>query len=363
MSLRATRDRYQLAARRVFGNANQRYSERSGILLTLESDSGYGQGEAAPLPGYSDDDLAETERELAALDYAALAPLIERSVSEPQTLLPALAALSAPRGSAARFAVETALCDLVARRRDEPLHVLLRRCEPALTSAPLAPLPLAALLEPGPLLEQAQRALEEGFKTLKVKLGAPDGEREQAELAHLRERCGDGFVLRLDANRALSASEARRRLSALAPLCVELVEEPCANFAELGDVGIALARDESLRALLNEDAAPPRDARVTTWVVKPSVLAGLSGALRVIGCARALGVDVIVSHTFEGPLGFAALGELALALGATQRAQGLAPYPLLSGWGSAALARRSPWLEPHRRPGLGLERLRGAPRP
>ncbi len=60
-------------------------------------------------------------------------------------------------------------------------------------------------------------------------------------------------------------------------------------------------------------------------MIKPAVH-GLLGAHALAGRARAAGKGVIVTHLFDGPVGTAAACELALALGETRYAAGLAPH-------------------------------------
>jgi o-succinylbenzoate synthase len=356
MSVSALVTRYRLPAQTSFGNASRSWHERAGLLLTLESDAGsFGQGEAAPLPGYSDDELESSEQELTNLEPSELARLIECGFAEPSALLQALGERRIPVGSAARFALETALCDLVARRRGEPLHVFLRQAYAA-DVAPLAPLPLAALLEPGPLLAPAERALAEGFLTLKAKIGGPDAASELRELRTLRGAFGDNFSLRLDANRSLSLAAAEEWMSEIAWLGIEFIEEPTYDLTGLREPPIPVALDESLRSSTPLEPGTLRLQGVTTWIIKPSVLHGISASAELALRARSQRFDVVFSHLFEGPVGFAAVSELALALGASPRAHGLARYPLLDAWGTAAPAR-SPLLSPHQRPGLGIERV------
>src|SRR5882762_6161438 len=93
-------------------------SERAAVILEVRSDRGIvGLGEAAPLPGLSRDMLDDAERAIAA--FAGRAPL---TIDAPAAAF-AVAASAPP---AARFAIETALLDALARERGISLASLLR---------------------------------------------------------------------------------------------------------------------------------------------------------------------------------------------------------------------------------------------
>lgn len=355
---------YRVALAVHAGHARRAWSERAGLLVRLEDGSGLvGQGEAAPLPGYADDDLSATRAALEAwqgrvLDVPPAGVKLDWLTAWREAL---------PAGTpSATFALETALLDWIARREGLPLHRLLGRWM-GRPGAPLAPVPLAALLPADDLepLEAAERALARGYSTLKLKLGRPGCfEDELAAARRLRERLGRDVCLRFDANGGFSELEAAARLADLAPLEPEFVEEPVARGAPLPDApAVPLALDESLRdvglTLTPELAA---SQRVIALVLKPGVLGGLLAALRLAQHARALGLAPVVSHAFEGPVGFAAACELALALAETSHAAGLAPHAALDAW-TAPLPAASAGarLVAHSAPGLGLPLLSPPP--
>src|SRR5512138_2466049 len=95
-------------------------SERAAVLVEVRSDRGaVGLGEAAPLPGMSPDALEDAERAIAAFGRLTGAQLADREAAR---LL--VAATTAP--PAARFALETALFDALAREHGISLAALLR---------------------------------------------------------------------------------------------------------------------------------------------------------------------------------------------------------------------------------------------
>ena len=113
------------------------------------------------------------------------------------------------------------------------------------------------------------------------------------------------MAIRLDANGAWSAREALAALRALAAAGIELCEEPAhgieqiAELAELTDTPLAI--DESA-------AAPGALERrfSDAMCLKVSRCGGISGLLEAAGRARAVGYQLYLASTLDGPLGIAA---------------------------------------------------------
>jgi o-succinylbenzoate synthase len=332
--------------------AHARWHARSGLLLELGDELGnIGQGEASPLPGYSADELATSRDALQALELTGL----ELEPSS-QKLFAAAGALVPAPARAARFALETALLDLLGHRLQKPAWALLTPGTPP-------PVPLAALLDArgaAELRSQADEALGRGLGTLKVKLGRAPGELD--DLARLRRHVGPDTTLRLDANQAFSDQEAARILPALARLAPEFLEEPCELPTEPWNGSpIPLALDESLQRpgveLLLGRAALPRSVRVL--VLKPTALGGFARCLELAELGRELGLGVVVTHTFEGPVAWAAAACLALVIESPGLAAGLDRHAGLGAWPAvtpATIGRAA--IVPAPAPGLGLDPLR-----
>ena len=147
--------------------------ERVAVRIRLHDDQGrLGLGEALPLPGYSRDDADGAERLLAALARqlaeeglvvpagAVGAALIEA------TLAPHAQALAA--APSARFALECALLDLLARRAGVTAAAWLAG------GRPLQQVPVSVLLpdDVPAAVAAAAAAAARGHRVLKLKIGA-----------------------------------------------------------------------------------------------------------------------------------------------------------------------------------------------
>ena len=288
---------YRLPLVRPFRTSHGVRDAREGFLVLAHQDGLLGRGDAAPLPELGTETLAEC---LAQLQGARLDAL--------------------PETPAARCAVEQALLDLEAQRAGTPLARLLER------DAPLE-VPASALLTSDAMPElarEAHRAAADGFGTLKLKVGLDE---DYARAAVVRDAAGPQVRLRLDANGAWDAAVAIRKLRDLAPLDIELCEQPTPDLRGLEGSPVPVAADEMVATDL--EGALER-ARIV--VLKPMLLGGLRHALRIARRAHELGLRIVVTTSLESAVGRAGAAHLAaavLALG-SQPAAGIATGRLVA---------------------------------
>lgn len=314
---------YRLRLARPLRTAAASYEAREGFVVLAREGDLVGRGEAAPLPAFGTETLEECAEELRHASFARL-----------------------PKTPAARHAVELALLDLRACREGVPLAKLLdtraaREVQVgALLSAQTMP----------ELAREALRAAAEGFATLKVKVGLED---DFARVAVVRDAVGAAPAVRIDANGAWSRDEALRKLHELAPLGIELCEQPTRDLRDLRpEAKVLVAADEMVRG-------DPEGAleRADIVVLKPMVLGGLLPALRLGRKAQARGLKVIVTSSLDGAIARAGAAHLAAALlaGGAQPAAGLATGRLLAeDLCPDTLAPRRGFIHLTDAPGLGL---------
>ncbi|HEX3775882.1 MAG TPA: o-succinylbenzoate synthase [Polyangiaceae bacterium] len=321
LSLRRSRREFARPVR----NARSEWQIREAVIITLESNnSSFGRGEVSPLPGFSPDSLEACEHALSKLNLDQ----IQEKLATPASLAAELSRASARLPSelpAARAGLEAALLELWSQAAKLPAWALLRS-----DSALAGTRRVAALLsgEPEQWLAEAAHAAERGVTTFKLKVGRPGGiERELLGVSRLRAEFGSRVALRLDANRSWSPREANAYLPRFVEHAPEFIEEPCSlgGFAELTPSAVPLALDESLSepacALGGVNALVARG--VAVFVLKPTLLGGVSPCIAWAKSAREAGAEAILSHTFDGPLGLALSASLALAIGSERMAHGL----------------------------------------
>ncbi|MEM6957565.1 MAG: enolase C-terminal domain-like protein [Myxococcota bacterium] len=283
-------------------NANATWTTREALIVEFERDGQIGRGECAPLPGYSSETLDECETAFHALARG----------DAPSTLPPALAfALHAAELEAAANACATG----------PELH--------------LAQLVMNA--------EQLAPNAEPCGATRKIKVGRD----LETELALIDAAPG---LVRVDANGSLG-DRAAEVMPRLAERGVQFIEEPVpfGALAAIAPSPLPIALDESLQHPDGEERL--ERALNEGWahlaVLKPAAL-GPRRTIRLAEIAIAHGVPIVVSHLFNGPLGYAAEAHWALRFGSPQLAQGLGRHGALdayAGWstdlGSDGMLR--PW--------------------
>jgi o-succinylbenzoate synthase len=289
---------------------------RELLLLRLEGRDGHvGFGEAAPLPHY---DGVRIEDCRAALEDCRGA-LTASDGDEREPLLGECSRLAVlPQALAA---IDLALWDLAGKRAGQPVWRLLGASDPPPVHVNYT---LSATDRAGAAAEAAA-ALDAGYRTLKLKVGTGD---DAGRLAAVRAVAGPDLALRLDANGAWSVTEAEAALRSLAPVGIELCEEPVRGAEQIAELSsqteVPLAMDEST-------AAPGAlDRRVCEAVcLKISRGGGITGLLDAGRRARAAGYQVYLASTLDGPLGIAAALHAAAAL-APDRPSGLATLRLFA---------------------------------
>jgi L-alanine-DL-glutamate epimerase-like enolase superfamily enzyme len=276
-------------------------SERVILEVELTGDDGVtGRGEAAPLEPYDGVFLNDCREALDAYTEV-LAP---RDYAGGGELLDACrAAADLPQALAA---IDLALWDRAGRRSGTPVARLLY-------DAPLDRVPVNATIgavDRAGAADAAARAAAAGFACVKVKVGAGD---DAGRVAAVRAAAGPDMALRLDANGAWSVDEAVRWIEVLSAAGLELVEEPARGVRSVkavrDRVAVRVALDES-----GSESGALAAGVADAICLKISRCGGISGLLAQAALARAMGTEVYLASTFDGPLGIAAAVHAAAAL-------------------------------------------------
>jgi L-alanine-DL-glutamate epimerase-like enolase superfamily enzyme len=264
-----------------------RVRETLHVTLTF-ADGTCGEGEAAPLEPYDGVSLAAVR---AALDaYAEIdAP--------PDELLAACAAeRDLPQALAA---IDLALWDRRARVSGTPIARLI---------APdaLAAVPVNATIgaeDRAGAAAAAARAVAQGFACVKVKVGLGD---DAGRVAAVRAAAPE-LLIRVDANGAWTTPrEALANLRALAPIGIELCEEPVHGAEALAEV-----RAESPVPIACDETFAPGSVDVACLKITRGGITGVLEAAREAA-------DVYLASSFDGPLGLRAALHAAAGLKVTR---------------------------------------------
>ena len=321
--------------------ARSAWRQRRSLVLHLEDSTGaLGRGEASPLPGYSTETLEECRRALDGLDWAAGT----RSKSLP---------------SAAQFAVDTAVLDLQSQSQARPTWNLLAQQVPPR-------IPLCKVLhtrDPQALRDDCAEATEHGYRCFKLKIGIDAA--SDLERCRTIRRLLPAVEIRLDANRAFARDEASRLLAPFRELGCAFVEEPWSDPKLVDDLAdlVALVESSPLPVALDESLRHPGAPSAVRFVaervplgalvLKPMALGGIAVVRDFAVLGNDLGVPIVLSHLFDGPLAHAAAQALALAFGSPEVAAGLAPHDGLTAWTATNLPGGiGSWVTPWSSPGV-----------
>ncbi len=312
---------YRLKLRQPLGTAVGPIAEREGWVVQVRTPQGRGWGEAAPLPGFSPDTLADTT---VALQEAAIA-----WHGQPLPAWADLPAWLAPYATqpAARHGLELALLNAIAAVRGVSLACLL-----AEGSVPPEPVPIngtVGLLPPAAAAQRAIALVQAGFRCLKVK-GAAQGNVER--LAAIRQAVGPHIPLRLDLNGAWTLAEALAQLPHLTPFRLEYLEQPVRGLTNLQTLrphahayGLAIAADEDAHSLAAIEALLATGA-VDVVVLKPMILGGLLPTREAIRRIQQHGGRYAITTTLEGAIARHGATALAVACPAGRLACGLGAF-------------------------------------
>jgi muconate cycloisomerase len=278
-------------------------------VVEIETDTGFtGIGEASSIwdrmgRGCADDingPLAEA--------------LVGRDPTRIRLLSDAMDALLSPRSAPARAGVEMALWDILGKALDTPVYRLLG-------GAVRERLPLSRSLSMGTVdevLAQADALVEEGYGTLKMKVGR-NAKADLSNLSALRQRF-PRVILRVDANMAWpNAKTAVRHIRELEEFDIELVEQP---LHERDLEGLRFVRESvDTPVMADESVWTPADAMACAradaadvFNVYVSEAGGLGPAAQIFAIADAARLSCIIGSMPELGIGTAAQAHLAFAM-------------------------------------------------
>lgn len=300
--MRLTLRERTLVLRVPLSTAWGRLHERRLLEVDLVAADGVvGRGEAAPLEPY--DGVALSTVETALQDYGPVIETHGETVRGDRLLEACREIHDVPHALAA---IDMALWDLAGRRAGRPVAALL-------TDRPLDAVTVNATIgavDCATAATQAAQAAAAGFSCIKVKVGAGD---DAGRVAAVRAAAGTAMAIRLDANGAWSVNEAVTMIDALAPVGLELVEEPVHGIEAMREVRERVA----VRVAIDETAAIPGalGAGVADAVcLKVGRAGGIASLLVHAALVRAHGGEVYVASAYDGPLGIAAALHVAAAL-------------------------------------------------
>lgn len=291
-----------------FGIAGGSHDVASIVVVQVRLEDGsVGLGEAAPLPAYNGETIADVE-----LAVGAAGP---RLVGAEAANLAACAEEIAPftrQSAAARAALEVAVLDAHTRSTGSSM----RRWFGAGTAPNLETDVTIPIVPPDSARAAARAWRGKGFRQIKIKIG---GGEDVARILAVHEGAPDAQLL-LDANGGLTAAQALGLLTELARYGaqVALFEQPVPKDDWDGLAQVA----QRCRVALDESVVTAADARLaaerlgSAAVINIKLMkSGLVGALEIASVARKAGLSLMIGGMVESELAMSASASFALGLG------------------------------------------------
>ena len=305
-----TLGRHEVYLREPFVTALRRVENYTVVTYTISDGTGAsGVGEAVATPAIIGDSLEEIDRDLKEIISPALASI--GNLEEGLTILAGLHAASSSKAAA-----DIALHSFFAAKGGLILSALLgSKVERVKTDVTI---PISTIEQ---LDKIVQDRVDQGFTSLKVKLGAISLSENIAIMQKIRELVRPQVSLRVDPNQAWDFAYAKDFLIALDKLeiAIDYLEQPVGksqidDLAGLTALGLApIMADESLFSM--SDLEEIIEKKACTWVnVKILKSGGLAPARAIADVARASGLNVSIGSMMEGERGVRAAALLASAI-------------------------------------------------
>ena len=298
--MKATFKKYTLKFKQPGGTSRGVLTEKDSYFIFIEERGVVGVGECGLLRGLSADDLPDYEK---ALEWTCINFHIGLvTLREELKRFPSI-----------YFGVEQALADFKSHSEKLFFNETFVQGKQG-----IAINGLIWMGEPAFMKKQIKAKLKEGFKCLKLKIGAIDWENELALLQEIRKEFNkDKIELRVDANGAFSVDEAIGVLDQLYDLDVHSIEQPIkkgqwqemASLCENTPVPIAL--DEELIGVFEEENQRQllNTIKPQFIILKPSFIGGWYGSDQWMDLAKEVEAGWWITSALESNVGLNAIAQ------------------------------------------------------
>lgn len=311
--LKASYTKYILHFKKPSGTSRGVLTQKETWFLILQQGGQYGIGEGGILRGLSVDDVPDYEKKISWV--CKNIAMGETALREQLVKFPSL-----------QFALEQAFLSL---KSSDPFTLF-----PSKFTREEAPVPINGLIWMGDeafMREQLEQKLKDGFRCIKMKIGAISFEKELSILKAIRrDFTADDIELRVDANGAFSPEEALDKLKQLAEYDLHSIEQPIkqgqweamARLCENTPLPIAL--DEELLGVFTKEEKEKllQTIKPQYIILKPSLVGGFAGSKEWIALAEQHNIGWWITSILESNIGLNALAQWTYTLN-TDMVQGL----------------------------------------
>ncbi|UII76035.1 o-succinylbenzoate synthase [Flagellimonas sp. HMM57] len=298
--MKASYTKYTLDFKAPSGTSRGIMTKKETWFLVLQDDKEYGIGECGLLKGLSIDDVPDYESKLSWVCNNI--HLGEKKLLEELIAFPSI-----------QFGVEQAFLSL---KSNHPFELF-----PSEFTTKQSPILINGLIWMGSeafMLSQLEQKLKEGFKCIKMKIGAIDFETELKILKSIRTNFTvDEIELRVDANGAFSFSSALEKLEKLSEYQIHSIEQPIkpnnwevmAGLCEKTPLPIALDEELIGTQTVTEKEKLLQTIRPQYIILKPSLIGGYAASLEWISLAEKNNIGWWVTSALESNIGLNAIAQ------------------------------------------------------
>ncbi|MDQ6480730.1 o-succinylbenzoate synthase [Dyadobacter sp. LHD-138] len=326
MPLRIVFQPYTLHFRMEAGTSRGVLTQKTSWILKItdeEQPGVTGYGECGPLPGLSVDDIPDFGAQLE--EVCELFNQLDLEVF-PFNLSIILQQVIPEHLPSVRFGIEMALLDFMNGGQKTPYKNLFSKGEKGI--------PMNGLIWMGSydhMVRQIEEKLEQGYTTLKMKVGAIDFDQECRVLESVRTRfSASQITLRVDANGAFQPQDVEEKLRRLSQFELHSIEQPiragqldlladlCANSP------VPVALDEELIGIFDyrKKFALLKKTQPPFIILKPTLLGGFQHCKEWIEIATRLSIGWWMTSALESNIGLNAIAQFAASFD-NQLPQGL----------------------------------------
>ena len=276
------------------------------FIKVFDEDGLMGLGEVAPIQRLSPENIEDVPDFLRNLADKL------RNEGRPQNAEKALGIVSelVPESMPSiRFGLEMALLDIINGGQKHIFSSELRNIN----------IPINGLVwmgDPSFMKEQITEKLDQGFRCIKLKVGALDFDTELSIIRSLR-KVSDDLIIRLDANGAFPTNEVLQRLKALAEFNIHSIEQPIMPMqpeameliCNRSEIPIAL--DEELIGIHSSRDRVDllQELKPHYLVLKPTLHGGFASVKEWIDLAEMHGIDWWITSYLESNIGLNAIAQ------------------------------------------------------
>lgn len=300
---------YKLPFRTPWHTSRGSLHYRHGFIIQLQAKNGLcGLGDCAPMPEMGTENLQEAMQQCQKLS----ALIASEKLDFYQTL-----AITKELSPAISMAVETALLDIQSQQQQLPLHKLFN---PTANNSCKVNINLGCIDEN--LLNKCERAIQKGFKTLKIKMGVASPIYEIEKLEQLFDKYrNQNIKWRLDANQAWNREQALeiiRALNGFANNSIEYLEEPLQTptLSQLANIqeqtNFPLAIDESIKHFNLDKIIQTKVLKHI--ILKATLIGGLSKTYDIYEKLNDANIKTTLTSLLESAVGIHANLHLACAV-------------------------------------------------